>query len=353
MDWLGLNKEDNLLRKDIAEFAEKELGEDVLEFDKDYKQFDTAWKKVAQLGLFGILLAEKHGGAEMGPLSLAVCLEELAAVSPSFAMAVAGQNIAGYAIQKFSALPAKDDILAEIIQGTTVGLNFEDAGSLAFDENTNTITGEERFVLNGFNSKYFLTDNCAGLDAWALIYNDNSCSFQKEDEGIGMRSCGLGKFMLEDAKLDKNQVLQDDAGAIRELFRICAAAVATGVSQGAYEAAIPYSKERVQFGRPIAKFGMVRKMVSEIEENTRVSRLLVYDAAKKFGNGDKVAAHIASTVSRKNAMVSGDRAVQILGGAGYTKDYPAEMFFRDAKALEVLLRSPDEEQEIIGKIITA
>ncbi|MBN1755645.1 acyl-CoA dehydrogenase family protein [bacterium] len=351
MDWLGLNKDHLLLGKDIAEFAVKELKETVLDFDKESKLFSQPWQKAAQLGLFGILLPESLGGAEMDLLSLIVCLEELSAVSPSFALAVAGQNVAGYAIHKFCLLPDKESILKKIIKGAPCGISFGDICNLECDSFENQVSGESSWILNGENCQYFLSfGSCR--ESWFILQNDRCCEFRKEEESLGMRSAGMGKFAVSKASLKEDQFLQEDGGVIMELFRVCGAGIAAGISMGCYEQAVPYARERVQFGRPISKFGMVRQMLSGIEESRRIGKLLTYDAAIKFGKGDKLASLVASTVARDLAFAAANYAVQVLGGAGYTKDYQAEMFFRDAKALEILFGPPQEEKELIGKIIS-
>ncbi|MBN2542270.1 acyl-CoA dehydrogenase family protein [bacterium] len=353
MDWLGLNNDHKLLRDDIAGFAKNELEEDVLEFDKEYKFFDSVWKKAAGMGLFGFMLPESVGGADMDAISLALCIEELAVVSPSFAFAVAVQNIGAYAIEKFGGMDNKADIVKDIVKGLKVALCMESICKLKCNDDRTQISGTSGFVVNGDNSKYCLMfASCAERNTYLYLDTADNCEFHKENEIIGMRSAGIGKFEVKPYAISDKNFLQPDEGEIEYLLKICVSAVSTGICAGSYNVAIPYSKERVQFGRPISKFGMVRRMVSEIEENARISRLLTYDAASKFRDGDRLAPYIASVTARDRAMVCGDRAVQVLGGAGYTKDYPAEMYFRDAKTLEALLYSAEEERELIGKIIT-
>ncbi len=350
MDWLGLNQDHKLLKDDIAEFAKNELEPELQDYDKKSEPLKDAWKKASQLGLFGIILPEKVGGAEMDFLSLAICIEELSAVSPSFGLSVAIQNITGYVIDKFYDSQRKIEILSDLIKGKLCGLNIENGNLLEYDKDNSLVSGKTGFIVNGLQSQYLLLFQIGQLINNVMLLNtDEGFIFHKENELIGMRSAGIGEFEINSVKVEPSFLIDVDRRVMNNILELCASAIGVGISQGCLVHSAKYAKERKQFGRAIAEFGMVREMLSEIVKNVRASRLLLYDAAEKLG--DELAIKIASSFSREKAMISADKAVQIFGGYGYTRDYPVEMFFRDAKALEVMFGSVNQENEIIGKLI--
>jgi alkylation response protein AidB-like acyl-CoA dehydrogenase len=347
MDWVGLKEEHKLLKKDIKKFAETELEPQVSESDKKGEPMIPSMKKLAGIGGLGLLVSEEFDGVGMDLLSLVITVEELAKVSPSFALSVGAHNLIGEVILSNG---STNDLKKKYLSSLSTG---EIMGGMAVETIINPVhsgSEEERLIVNGEFCDvfgYFVKKDEGG--EFVLIGNDKRLNGEKEM--MGMRSSGICCFKPDENDIKEgNTFTIDSPGEFYAKMRLLLAGIACGISQSSFEQTRLYSKERHQFGRPIAEFGMVRMMLSEMASKANGSRILVYQASCENSIVDKEMAGIFAT---ENSLYVTDKAVQIFGGYGYTKDYPLEMFFRDAKVLEIFSGSVDYRKVIVGKLLTS
>ena len=343
MDWMGLKEEHKLLRHDIKKFAETELSPQVIEKDKTGEPQKDSFKKIGDIGGLGLLVSEKFDGVGMDFLSLVITAEELAKVSPSFALSVSAHNLVGDLISVNGTEGIKTDILSDIATGKKiVGLSIDTMLHPQSEENT-----EERLIINGSFSDAFGYTKKDG-DDFRFIIQRKTDDLKVENGIMGMRMSGICSF---DASKEKpnGSTFPIESEQFFSKMRLVFAGIATGMAQSSLEHARAYAKERKQFDRPIASFGMVRTMLAEMATHANASRMLVYEASSVdniFGRD------VAAVFAIESNFKVADKGVQIYGGYGYTKDYPLEMFFRDAKTLDVFSGSADYRKVLIGKKLT-
>lgn len=344
MEWKGLKEEHKLLRQDMRRFAKTELEPDVSDMDKESKPFTELLKKLGKIGGLGMIIPEKFGGVDMDLLSLVITIEELAKVSPSFALSVAAHNLIADVILQGGSEDVKKKYLDSLTGGDILG-------GIAMDtmiSNERERGEDERFIINGdFSDIFGLALEKDGKREFFVIEGNS----KKEEEMMGMRSSGIGSFIVKEDRLNGgDKFVFDEPDKFDAKARVLCGGIAAGISQISLEHAISYSKQREQFGRTICNFGMVRDMIADMALKTNASKLLVYQASC---DNDIAEREIAAAFATESALFVTDKGVQIYGGYGYTKDYPLEMFFRDAKVLELFAGSADYRKVQIGKILTS
>jgi alkylation response protein AidB-like acyl-CoA dehydrogenase len=343
MDWLGLKEEHRLLRHDIKRFAEAELEPRVLELDKESTPNSEAFGKIAKLGILGMRIPEDSGGAGMDLLSLVITLEELAKVSPSFALSVAAHNIVADTLVSIGSDDAKKEYLAGLAEGKRIaGLAIETM--LQTEEEGST---KSRFVINGSFSHLigYLDREADGKFA----IGENPGDLKAETELMGMRGSGICSFIPHGGSEKAHMSALGDPDDFFSKMRLMCAAISCGICGSALAQTITYAKERRQFDRPIATFGMVRIMLAEMASRADASRMLVYQAATE---GTPLDRDMSAASAVEHALFVTDKGVQIFGGYGYTKDYAMEMYFRDAKVLEIFSGSAECIKVKIGEHLT-
>jgi len=345
MDWMGLKDEHKLLKQDIKRFAATEVLPQVPESDKKTEPMIDTLRKLAGMGVLGILVSEEFGGVGMDLLSLLITVEELAKVSPSLALSVMMHNLISDAIFENGTEEQKKEFLSKLAAGKILG-------GLAVDTMHNPLAQDEkdeRMVVNGaFADVLGLHINKNGEDNMVLLKGVKDLKAEREISG--MRSSGICSFAPEEEHLGKHDFFTFEKDKFFAKERLVLGAIACGISLAVFDYARSYSKERHQFGRAIAEFGMVREMLSDMVSKAKASELLVYEASQ--GN-NVMDMELASTFAVESSLYVTDKGVQIYGGYGYTKDYPMEMFFRDAKVLDVLCGSIYSEKVSIGRLLTA
>lgn len=346
MDWMGLKEEHKLLRQDIKRFAETELAPQVSETDKKGEPLIASMKKLAEIGGLGILISEEFSGAGMDLLSLVITLEELAKVSPSFALCVAIHNLVGDTILSYGSTELKKEFLSSLSTGKIIG-------GMAVDTMLHSVTSDgkrERLIVNGtFSDIFGFSMEKEEKKQFVVLKSDKR--LKEEKEMMGMKSSGICSFKPNEKEIiERNTFTIDSPDNFFAKMRVLFAGVACGISLASFGHARSYSKERYQFGRPIAEFGMVRIMLAEMASKANASEMLVYQASQESDILDR---EIASIFAAENSLYVTDKGVQIYGGYGYIKDYPLEMFFRDAKVLEVFSGSADYRKVLVGKLLTS
>jgi alkylation response protein AidB-like acyl-CoA dehydrogenase len=355
---IRFSEDQELLRRSIREFAETELRPLVMEWDEAQAFPRELLAKCAALGLMGIQFPEEYGGAGMSSVDYCLCIEELARVDPSVCLSIAAHNGLGSAhIFMFGTEEQKRKYLVPLASGEQLaawGLTEAGSGSDAVAMRTTAVRDGECWVING--SKQFITHGRTGdvmvvmavthrakgsRGISAFIVEQGTAGFRagKKENKLGMRSSETSEVLFENCRVPASHLLgvvgQGFVNALQVLDagRIGIAALSVGLAQGAYEAARDYAFERKQFGQPIGTFQSIRAKLVDNATRIEAARLLTYRAAamKDQGRRTTLQAAMAKLYSSEIAVRAAEDGVQIHGGYGFVKDYPAEKYFRDVK----------------------
>jgi alkylation response protein AidB-like acyl-CoA dehydrogenase len=351
--------EHDLLRRTVREFAEAEIRPHVREWDEAQAFPRALWAKLAALGLTGIQMPDEHGGAGMSAVSYCICIEELARVDPSIALSVAAHNgLAVSHLAMFGTPEQKAKYLVPLAKGETIGawgLTEASAGSDAAAMRTTARRDGSGWILNG--TKQFIThgsiadtlvvtavtDRAAGrrgISAFVLARGTPGFRAGKKEDKLGMRASDTSEVILQDCRVPGEALLgAEGEGFVNTLQvldagRIGIAALAVGLAQGAYEAARRYALDRRQFGQPLAWFQAIQWKLADMATRIEAARLLTYRAAwlrDQRAERTSTESSMAKLYSSEIAVRAADECVQIHGGYGFVKDYPAEKYFRDVK----------------------
>ncbi len=355
-------EQEELLRRTVREFAEAEIRPHVMEWDESQHFPMELLPKLAALGLTGIQFAEEYGGSAMSAVEYCICIEELARVCPAIALSVAAHNgLCTSHIAMFGNEAQKAEFLPRLVRGEVLGawgLTEAGAGSDAASMRTTATRQGQCWVLNG--SKSFITHGSIGgvmvvmavtgrtmghrgISAFVLEHGTPGMRAGKKENKLGMRASDTSEVVFEDCRIPATHLLGEEGqGFINTLQvldagRIGIAALAVGLAQGAYEAALKYAKERRQFGQPIAAFQAIQWKLADNATRIEAARLLTYRAAYLKDRGARTTreSSMAKLFASEIAVKAADDCVQIHGGYGFVKDYPAEKYFRDVKLVTI------------------
>ena len=356
------SEEQEILRRTVREFAEAEMRPHVMDWDEAQHFSPDLLPKLAALGLMGIQFEERYGGSAMSAVDYCICIEELARVDPAVALSVAAHNgLCTAHINRFGSEAQKATYLPRLVTGEVLGawgLTEAGAGSDAAAMRTAATRQGDGWVLNG--AKTFITHGAIGgvmvvmavtdrskghrgISAFVLEHGTPGMRAGKKENKLGMRASDTSEVIFEDCRLPATQLLGEEGqGFINTLQvldagRIGIAALSVGLAQGAYEAARAYAKERRQFGQPIASFQAIQWKLADAATKIEASRLLTYRAAYLKDRGRRMTKEsaMAKLYASEMAVRVADDCVQIHGGYGFVKDYPAEKYFRDVKLLTI------------------
>jgi alkylation response protein AidB-like acyl-CoA dehydrogenase len=351
--------EQELLRRTVREFAEAEIRPFVMDWDEAQGFPAELVPRLAAIGLTGIQVPEEYGGAGMSALDYCVCIEELARVDPSIALSVAAHN--GLAVAHLSMFGSEEQrrkYVVPLARGETLGawaLTEAGAGSDAAAMRTSAHRSGGQWVING--AKQFIThgkiagtvvvialtdraEGRRGVSAFVVERGTAGLKAGKKENKLGMRASDTSEVLFEDCRVPADALVgREGEGFINTLQvldagRIGIAALAVGLAQGAYEAARRYAHERRQFGQPIAWFQAIRWKLADMATRIEAARLLTYRAAwmrDRRIERTSTASSMAKLYSSEIAVRAAEECVQIHGGYGFMKDYPAEKYFRDVK----------------------
>ncbi|MBI4265599.1 MAG: acyl-CoA dehydrogenase family protein [Acidobacteria bacterium] len=377
---LRLSEDQALLRRSIREFAEREIRPYVREWDEAQAFPETLIPKLAALGLMGIQFPDEYGGAAMSPVDYCICIEELARVDPSVCLSVAAHNGLGAAhIAAFGTEAQKRRYLVPLARGEQLaawGLTEASAGSDAAAMRTTATREGECWVIDG--SKQFITNartghlivvmaitsrgkGSRGISAFVVEKGTPGFRVGKKEDKLGMRASETSEVIFESCRVPAAQLLgvegQGFINALQVLDagRIGIAALAVGLAQGAYEAARAYAFERRQFGRPVGSFQAIRAKLVENAGRIEAARLLTYRAAsmKAQGRRTTLEAAMAKLYSSESAVRVAEDGVQIFGGYGFVRAYPAEKFFRDVKLTTIGEGTSEIQRLVIARQLLA
>ena len=372
--------EQELLRRSIREFAEGELRPHVMEWDEAQEFPRELLEKFAALGLMGIQFPEEYGGAGMSAVDYCICIEELARVDPSVCLSVAAHNGLGAAhIFMFGTEEQRRTYLVPLASGRKLaawGLTEASSGSDAAAMRTTATREGDCWVING--SKQFITHGRSGdimvvtavthrskgnRGISAFIVEQGTPGFRagKKENKLGMRASETSEVIFENCRVPARQMLgAEGQGFINALQvldagRIGIAALSVGLAQGAYEAARTYAFERRQFGQPIGTFQSIRAKLVDNAVRIEAARLLTYRAAamKDEGRRTTLESAIAKLYSSEIAVRAAEDGVQIYGGYGFVKDYPAEKYFRDVKLTTIGEGTSEIQRLVIARQLLA
>jgi alkylation response protein AidB-like acyl-CoA dehydrogenase len=357
-----LSEEQQLLRQTVREFAEAEIRPHAMEWDESQHFPMELLPKLAALGLTGIQFPEEYGGAAMSSVDYCICIEELARVCPAIALSVAAHNgLCTAHIAMFGTDAQKTQFLPRLVTGEVLGawgLTEAGAGSDAAGMRTAAVRQGDGWTLNG--SKNFITHGRIGgvmvviavtdrtkghrgISAFVVEHGTPGMSAGKKENKLGMRASDTSEVVFQDCHVPAANLLGEEGeGFINTLQvldagRIGIAALSVGLAQGAYEAARTYALQRRQFGQPIAAFQAIQWKLADNATRIEAARLLTYRAAYLKDRGARTTreSSMAKLFASEIAVKAADDCVQIHGGYGFVKDYPAEKFFRDVKLVTI------------------
>ena len=370
------------MQLDIAnlakDFAEKRLLPTVKERDEKETFNRSILDEMGQLGLLGIPWSEEEGGVGADFLSLAVACEEIAKVDPSIALSFEVHTmLCSWPIWKFGTAEQKEKFLKPLAEGTALGafgLTEPNAGTDALNGSTIAVKNEDgSYTLNGskvFNTNggeaevtvvFAATDKskgAKGMSAFIVEKGMEGFTDGKEEVKMGIRASVQRELVFQNVRIPAENLLGKEGDGFKIAMmtldggRVGVGAQALGIAEGAYNEAVKYAKERVQFGKPIATKQAIAFMLADMKIKIETARLAVYKAAWKMGQPDVKSYSMDASIAKKYAsdiamQVTTD-AVQVFGGYGFTREYPVERYMRDAKITQIYEGTNQVQQMIIS-----
>jgi butyryl-CoA dehydrogenase len=371
-----LTEEQKLLKQTIRDFAEAQIAPGAGERDEAARFPTELMPKMAELGLFGIMIPQEYGGTGLDAVSAAIVVEELARVDAAVALIVASHNsLCAAHIHNFGNEMQKQKYLPPLAHGEKLGawaLTEPGSGSDAAALKTRAILEGEYWVLSG--EKQFTTQGSTagvyvimastepshgrkGISAFIIERGTAGLRVGKVENKLGVRASDTAAVQIEDVRVPKENLLGQLNGSFYDVLtvlqggRVGIGAMAVGIAQGALEESIKYARMRQQFGKPIAEFEAIQWMLADMATEIDAARLLVYRAARLKDRGMPfvIAASEAKLYAAETAMRAATKAIQIHGGYGYIKDYPVERYFRDAKICEIGEGTSEIQRMVIAK----
>jgi alkylation response protein AidB-like acyl-CoA dehydrogenase len=373
-----LDDNQKMIAQMVRDFAEKEIRPNMKKWDdEEFFPVDTM-KKMGELGLLGIYIPEAYGGSGFGYHEYATALMELGRVCGGLGLSVAAHNslCTGH-IYYHGSEEQKQKYLPKLASGEFIGawgLTEPNTGSDAMRMKTTAVKDGDHWVING--AKNWITHGLSGdvsvvlvrtgdlLDSngiTAFIIEKGTPGFSavKIKEKFGVRASETAELIFENVRIHESQVIGQVGQGFKQAMqildggRISIAALSCGVARGAYESALKYAQEREQFGHPIAKFQAISFKLADMATEVEAAELLTYQAAdlknKKMPMTKQGA--FAKYFASEVAVKCGNEAMQIMGGYGYTKEYPAEKFLRDARLMTIGEGTSEIQKVVISREI--
>jgi len=375
-----LTEEQEMTRKMVRDFAEKELKPGAEERD-DREEFSRdLFDKMGELGLTGIPWPEEYGGGECDFISYVIAVEEISRVDASAGTTLSAHiSLAGWPLYKYGSEEQKKKYLEPLALGEKLGayaLTEDTAGTDAANQRTTAVLDGDSYVLNG--SKTFISNagdaetyivfavtdqekKAKGVSAFIVEKDTPGFTFGKKERKMGLRSSPTLELIFENCRVPKENLLGSEGQGFKIAMstldggRNGIAAQAVGIAQGAMEEAAAYAKSREQFGQPIANFQAISFMLADMATRIEASRLLTYQAAYLENEGLPYgkASAMAKLFASETAMEVTTNAVQIFGGYGYTREYPVERFMRDAKITQIYEGTSEVQRLVISRHLLA
>ena len=357
-----LSEEQRMIREMVRDFTANEIAPIAAELDEKGEFPAEIIAKMGELGLMGVPFPEEYGGAGMDYVSYTTAVYEIARVCASTAITMAAHTSLGMTpIYLVGSEKQKRKYIPPLASGKMIGafgLTEASAGSDAAATKTTAVKEGDEWIING--GKVFTTnagvagvlsitarviedDEKQGIGAFIIETDNPGLRIGPKEKKMGWNASDTRQIFFEDLRLPDEQRLGEPVDGFRTFLktlvggRISVGALSCGTAEGAYTAALNYSHEREAFGKPIHRFQSVGFKLANMATEIEASKLLVYQAAKKYDEGHNVVkeAAMAKLFASETAMKTTTEAIQVFGGYGYIKEYPAERFFRDAKVLTI------------------
>ena len=372
---LQLTEEQKLLQRSVREFAEAEVKPLARELDETGRFPRETFRKAAELGLTAIALPEEEGGAGMDHICYAIVIEEISRVCASTGVILSVQNsLYGDPIHRFGTAEQKKKFLTPFARGEKIGcyaLTEPQAGSNAAALATKAVRKGDKYVING--TKAWITNGGVADAAvvyvnthpekgekgiTALIVEKGTPGFAvgKEEKKLGIHATACTELSFADCEVPAANLLGQEGDGYKIALstldggRIGIAAQATGIAQGAFEAALSYAQQRQAFGHPIADFQAIQFMLADMATELDAARLLTRRAAWKQDTGARFSmdASMAKLFASEMATRVAHKAMQIHGGYGYSREYPVERAYRDARITEIYEGTSEIQRLVIA-----
>ncbi|MBT9154346.1 MAG: Acyl-CoA dehydrogenase [Firmicutes bacterium] len=374
----SLTAEQKMLLQMVREFAAKSIAPSVAERDENEHFSRELFNSLTELGVAGICFPESYGGADGDTLSYILVVEELSRVDDGLGITLSADvSLAGWPIFQYGSEEQKKKFLAPIAEGSKMGafaLTEPNAGTDAAAQQTTAIDAGDCYVLNG--SKIFITNageaetyivfamtdkskGIKGMSAFIVEKNTPGFTFGKKEHKLGIRTSVTMELVFQDCRIPKANLLGKEGDGFKIAMatldggRIGVAAQALGIAQAALDHALKYSKERVQFGKPISHNQAIAFMLADMATQIEAARLLTYRAAylKDMGLPYAKEAAMAKMFASDAAMSVTTDAVQIFGGYGYSREYPVERLMRNAKITQIYEGTNQVQRMVISSAL--
>lgn len=378
-----LSDEHEMLKQAARDFAKNEIAPIAAEFDETGDFPSVTIKKMGEMGFMGIEIPEEYGGAGMDTLAYVLALEEICKVDASHGTIMSVNNsLFNNGILKFGTDMQKEKYLTTVASGKKIGaysLTEPMSGSDAATMRSRAVRDGDHYIINGRKSwvtsgpvadyivLYTMTDpekGHRGITAFITEADQPGFSVGKKEPKLGIRASATSEILYEDYRCPvENRIGEEGQGfkiamSVLDAGRIGIAAQALGIAEAAYEASVSYAKEREAFGKSIGQFQGISFKLADMKARIEAARWLVYKAAFKKEQSKEtherftLDAAIAKLIASETAMFVAHAAVQIHGGMGYSKEYPVERYFRDAKITEIYEGTSEIQRLVIARLET-
>ena len=372
------NENQKMIADMIQKFGKQNITPFVREWD-DAQIFPVeVFKKLGELGLMGVLVPTEYGGSGFTYTEYVTAIEELSILDPSVGLSMAAHNslCTGHILQ-FGSEEQKKKWLPKLATAEWIGawgLTEHNTGSDSGGMATTAVKDGDDWILNG--AKNFITHAISGdvavvivrtgekgdshgMSAFVIEKGTPGFSSGRKEDKLGMRASETAELMFDNCRVSNDNLLGNvgdgfiQAMKVLDGGRISIASLGLGIAKGAYQAALQYSKEREQFGKPISHFQAIAFKLADMATQIEASELLIYNAADKKNRGERMTLEgaMAKYYSSEVAVKVANDAVQVLGGYGYTKDFPVERFYRDSKLCTIGEGTSEIQKLVISKQI--
>ncbi|GAB2529362.1 acyl-CoA dehydrogenase [Rufibacter soli] len=375
---LSYNENQQMIADMIRDFGAKAIKPDMMKWDESQEFPVHVFKQLGELGLMGVLVPQEYGGSGFGYLEYVTAIAELSKIDGSIGLSMAAHNslCTGHILQ-FGSEEQKKKWLPKLATAEWIGawgLTEPNTGSDAGNMRTVAVRDGDDWVLNG--AKNFITHgkssnisvviartgevgDSRGMTAFVIEKPTAGFTAGRKEDKLGMRASETTELIFEDCRVPHANVLGEvGEGFIQSMKvldggRISIAALSLGIAQGAYEAALAYSKERHQFNKPISEFQGIAFKLADMATEIEAAALLTYRAAAMKNRGENVnkESAMAKLYASEVCVRAANEGVQIFGGYGYTKDYPAEKYYRDSKLCTIGEGTSEIQKLVISRAV--
>lgn len=372
---------DNLkmIAETARDFAEINIRPHIMEWDESQTFPKELFHQMGDMGFMGIIIPEEYGGSGLGYNEYVTILDEISQVDPSIGLSIAAHNsLCTNHIYEFGNEEQRKKWLPKLATGKTIGawgLTEHNTGSDAGGMSTTAIKDDEYWIING--AKNFITHAISGdiavvmtrtgekgtpnnSTAFVLEKGMNGFSSGKKENKLGMRASETAELIFDNVKVPDTHRLGEVGDGFKQAMkildggRISIAALSLGIAKGAYKAALKYAKERHQFGKAIANFQAINFMLADMATDIDAAELLIKRACELKNNKQKLTKEgaMAKLYASEACVRIANNALQIFGGYGYTKDFPAEKYYRDSKLCTIGEGTSEIQRLVIGREIS-